>query len=392
MLWLPLSATTALSAGGAGSRRGAATTAAAPSTLQSLHAAELFTVETESSPKPSPRVQRTSLDTLLQTCHSKRAVFLGEHHDAPSDHLLQAALIRAVRPSRGAMAIGLEAVQWRFQPALDAYVAGELSENELEAAVQWRTRWAWPFEACAPIFRACRELTAAGLPTPLLALNADSEDWARVVQGGFPSLERTALSRYVPDAQGFSSFGGTAAFETYVSSTVRPSYETQPMRISRRTPDGQQLELDIPFPNFFLGRLLWDEAMASAAAAWCTAHPRGLLVGLLGTEHVKFGCGVPGRCGRQIGGIGAVATVLLNPTAADTTDAAPLARALRSDGRVDFAGYTLQLRFAAADGDGAPPVLDAAASDRVAAFAAAQTHSPSSAVLGLADFLLFSAR
>ena len=94
------------------------------------------------------------------------------------------------------------------------------------------------------------------------------------------------------------------------------------MRISRRTPDGRQLEIDILFSNFFLGRILWDEAMASAVAAWCAAHPQGLLVGLIGTEHVRFGCVVPGRCGRQLGGISAVATVLLNPTAADTTDAA----------------------------------------------------------------------
>ena len=42
---------------------------------------------------------------------------------AQADHKLQAALIRAVRPGRGAMAVGLEAVQRKFQPALDAYVA-----------------------------------------------------------------------------------------------------------------------------------------------------------------------------------------------------------------------------------------------------------------------------
>ena len=48
----------------------------------------------------------------------------------------------------------------------------------------------------------------------LLALNADSEDWAWVVQGGFPGLKPVALSRYVPDTQGFSTFGKTVVYET----------------------------------------------------------------------------------------------------------------------------------------------------------------------------------
>eukprot|EP00962_Isochrysis_galbana_P008650 scaffold2415_cov111-Isochrysis_galbana.AAC.4 len=51
------------------------------------------------------------------------AVFLGEHHNAAQDHALQTALLTEMRrrqPTRE-MAVGLEAVQRRFQPALDAY-------------------------------------------------------------------------------------------------------------------------------------------------------------------------------------------------------------------------------------------------------------------------------
>lgn len=348
-----------------------------------LSAAEAYMVVTHSSPKFSPRAQRVRAETFILTCKGKRAVFLGEHHDALADHLLQAALIRAVRPSRGTMAVGLEAVQRRFQPALDAYITGELHDDELEAAIEWRTRWSWPFDVCMPLFHACRELTAAGMPTPLLALNVDSEDWRRVVVGGLSSLERATLSRYVNDVQGSGSFATTTAFQEYISYVLHPSYAIQPMRILRRTSTGQQLEIDIPFGNYLSGRLLWDEAMASAAASWCKAHPRGLLLGLVGSDHVKFGCGVAGRCARQLGGMGAVTTVLLNPTAADTTDAALVRSPTRgSDGRIEFTDYALQLPFT--------DLMSSAATDRAAAFAAAQTRSPSSAVLGLADFLLFS--
>ena len=178
------------------------------------------------------------------------------------------------------------------------------------------------------------------------------------------------------------------AYAEYVSRFLRPSYAQTPMRISRKRTgaDGQQTveTIDLPFTNYFLGRQLWDEGMATAAASWCVANPQGLMLGLLGSEHVAYSCGVPARCARQLGGVQSVASVLLNPdpNVAAETAVAGVVRAMPargSDGRVDFGGsYTLQLPFAAAD------------VDRAAAFAAAQTHSPTSDVLALADFLLFA--
>ena len=409
-----------------------AASAATDTATTQLEAAQVYAVLTDSSPKlSSPYVKR--VDTIIDTCiRGKRAVFLGEHHDSLVDHLLQAELIRTVRPSCCAMAVGLEAVQQQYQPALDAYVAGNLREDELEAAVQWRTRWSWSFDAFVPVLRICRELTVErGLPTQLLALNVDSEDWRQVVTGGFPNLAPAAFARYVPDPRGFESFAATAAYTEYVSRVLRPSYAQTPMRIRRRrtSTDGQQgvETIDIPFANYFLGRQLWDEGMATAAASWCAAHPQGLMIGLLGSEHVAYGCGVPARCARQLGGVRSVATLLLNPDPYVGADLAepnvagvmrtPPARG--SNGRVDLGDlYTLQLPFAVADmaddvwardatqqqarlqGGVSPSAAysrrsdpgreDRAAEDRAAAFTAAQTCSPSSGVLALADFLLFS--
>ena len=58
---------------------------------------------------------------------------------------------------------------------------------------------------------------------------------------------------------------------------------------------GEILEKDMSFRNFFSGRILWDESMALNAHAWTTANPNGLIVGLVGADHVKFNKGIPGR-------------------------------------------------------------------------------------------------
>lgn len=354
-------------------------------------AAASYAVVADSSPRLSPRVQQTPPDNIVEKLRGKRAVFLGEHHNSGPDHQLQAALIRKLRPTRSSMAVGLEAVQQRFQPFLDAYVGGEISEQELETAVEWKKRWFWPFEQYLPVFRACRELTASGRPTPLLALNVDSEDLSKVEAGGLPALDQAVLSRYVPDREGFAAFSATRAFREYVGYVVRPSYDMHAqMGILRNTITGQQLAEDMTFRNFYSGRILWDEAMSSRSAKWLNENPDGLLIGLIGSDHVKFGCGVPARCARQIGSRSAVATVMLNPGVIDTSDNFRANVPTRGGGMATFEDFTLQLRFSPVSGDGGPPMAGAAPDDRQKAFAMSQTRDANDAVLSLADFLIFS--
>ena len=85
----------------------------------------------------TPSVAAVAADSSVDALAQKRAVFLGEHHDAAADHLLQAEVIARVRRRVGAqpLAVGFEGVQKRFQPQLDAYAAGRLTEAQLRVAV-----------------------------------------------------------------------------------------------------------------------------------------------------------------------------------------------------------------------------------------------------------------
>lgn len=275
------------------------------------------------------------------------ALWLGEHHNALRDHNLQAKFIRSIYDERqksgitAPVAIGLEQVQLQFQPALDDYIAGKISADEMKGKVDWEKRWFWPFEVYEPIFETARELKL-----PLIALNVNSEDLAEVERAGLPGLPRTRMQQYIKDPQGFADFARPQEYRDYVQYVIAPSYDLhQQMGLLRRTISGQMLDEDMSFRNFFSGRILWDESMASSAHSWVQSNPGGLMIGLVGADHVKFRNGVPGRFARMGGGSMSCTSVMLNPTLIDTRPSGSVANIKGSDSSLNPDGITLQLRY-----------------------------------------------
>ena len=281
------------------------------------------------------------------------------------------------------MAVGLEAIQRRFQPVLDDYLAGTIDLKQLEQQTEWSTRWTWPFANYVPVFEAARLNNFE-----LLALNADSEDLGVVEMSGLAGLPNTTLAKYIPDRRVFADFTNTTAFREYIAYVVAPSYRShKEMGILRQTISGQRLKEDMPFKNFYSGRMLWDNSMANTGAVWTRENPAGLLVSIVGADHVKFGGGVPNRYAYAAGlELDKVRTVILNPSAVDT--AGPQLETLKADAPVPL---TLQIRFAAAAGDGGIPVIGGDAVVDVAAAARVKQVRPGSRVLPFSDVLWLSA-
>lgn len=327
-----------------------------------------YIVRGDSSPALQPTLEAIDGRRAVDALAKARGVFLGEHHDSAADHATQAQLIRLLA-SRRRCCVGLEAVQQQFQPALDAYSRGDISAQEMRRSVRWDERWVWPFERYEPVFEACR---SKGVK--LLATNVDSEDLARVEVGGYKNLDKAALNRYVPNKSLFVQFANTSAYREYVRYVIEPSYDAHAsMGILRTTITGQQLEKDMPFDNFYSGRMLWDSSMANTAADWCRDHPNDLFIGLIGADHVKFGCGVPARFALALDvDVDLVKSVLLNPTPYDTSRNILISRSAASE----VPRFVLQIRFAATPSQ--------------ATANARQTAQPDQIVLPLCDFLWFS--
>jgi len=129
-------------------------------------------------------------------------LWLGEHHNSESDHNLQAGLIQALHDKRSKskyvsskpLSIGLEQVQIQFQPILDQFIDGKISEERMLHYVQWERRWFWSYAKYRPVFQLARELKI-----PLIALNVNSEDMNLVEKNGLPGLSKKQLSSYIHD-------------------------------------------------------------------------------------------------------------------------------------------------------------------------------------------------
>lgn len=246
---------------------------------------------------------------------SADTIWLGEHHEAANDREIQAGIIAAVavakatrmsqQQQRPCVGVGLEAVRAEFQPALDAFVAGELGENleGLRKAAKWDDHWPFPISSYASVLDMCRELAL-----PLVALGASSDELRAVERDGLAALDETGWRHLsLPEgAATLASFSSTSAFHRYSIDVLVPS-----LRPANDAPTSS-------FANHFCSRILWDESMAARAADWVETR-RDLdptLVVLAGAEHVTFGCGAPARCARRLGAAGnrfAARSVLLNP-------------------------------------------------------------------------------
>ena len=106
---------------------------------------------------------------------------------------------------------------------------------------------------------------------------------------------------------------------------------------------------DMSFTNFFSGRILWDESMASNAYKWTKANAGGLMIGLVGADHVKFQGGITGRYQRMAQDQNlSCNSVILNPTLIDTRPSGSVSmesNVASAASTLGDNGLSLQLRY-----------------------------------------------
>ena len=82
-----------------------------------------------------------------------------------------------------------------FQPVLDRYLAGEITEQQLREQTEYDTRWGFDWEFYAPILRYARDKQIS-----LIAINTPEEITHKVAESGIESLEKSDY-RSIPPAQ-----------------------------------------------------------------------------------------------------------------------------------------------------------------------------------------------
>ncbi|PSN16344.1 iron-regulated protein, partial [filamentous cyanobacterium CCP5] len=215
-------------------------------------------------------------------------IYLGEQHDSQADHDAQLAIIAALYAENSDLAIALEMFQRPFQPVIDRYLAGEISEVELVEQTEYEQRWGFPWEYYAPVLRF-----AKAHQLPVLALNAPSEITRQVAREGLDSLEANDF-RYIPLAADIDT--SNADYRAFVQEAF----------------GAHGSHGDFNFDHFFAAQVVWDETMAAAIADFKTKSPDTTVIVLAGSGHVIYGYGIPSRVDRRLGPELNQTTVLLN--------------------------------------------------------------------------------
>jgi uncharacterized iron-regulated protein len=197
-------------------------------------------------------------------------------------------IIEALYAENPDLAIALEMFQRPFQPAIDRYLAGEITEAELVAQTEYLERWGFPWEFYAPFLRF-----AQANELPVLALNAPSE-----------------ITRQI--ARGLGQPGRGTTFATFPPGRHRHQ-QRRLSRICRRPLAAHDGHGDFNLDNFFAAQVTWDETMAMTIADFKTANPDTQVVVLAGNGHVIYGHGIPDRVQRRLGDDLAQQIVVLNP-------------------------------------------------------------------------------
>ncbi|WP_240936016.1 ChaN family lipoprotein [Billgrantia bachuensis] len=261
-------------------------------------------VRADTCPDPGqwyqPGGERLDSAALFAELAGRDVVMLGEQHDRIDHHRWQLHVLAGLHALRPELAIGLEMLPREAQPALDAWVAGELDEAAFLEASDWYGAWGFDPELYLPILHFARLQRV-----PLVALNVTPELRERLVEEGWQA---------VPEAE---RFGISAPAE------APPDYRERLAAIHAQhanSGDNEGLE------RFIAAQLVWDRAMAAGLAR--AAGEAELVVGLIGQGHLQYGHGVP----HQLADLGVEDPVSLLPWTAGDGECEPqpagLARAM----------------------------------------------------------------
>jgi uncharacterized iron-regulated protein len=237
----------------------------------------------------------SSLEAIVAAMGHHDVVFVGETHDDPTAHMLEAELLRrawrryAAPDSAGAdprtLALSLEFFPRDVQPILDEYLGGLITEESfLDAGRPW-PRYETDYR---PLVELAKE---KGID--VIAANAPRRYVRRVSLHGRESLD--ALSPWALEKLPPLPYGEPS--EAYRDQWIRTMAEVMEQE---GTKCGVPVE-DAPAPpgshaamgNQLDSQVLWDATMAWWVSHHLGSRPDALVLHMVGGFHVARGTGIP---------------------------------------------------------------------------------------------------
>lgn len=216
--------------------------------------------------------RKLTFSELMQQLKDKRAVFVAEKHDRYDHHLNQLAILRAMYTQNPQLAIGVEWFQQPFQPVVDDYLAGKITETDLLRQTEYYQRWRYDYRMLRPVMEF-----AKANKLPVIALNASAEITSKISREGLKGLSE-AESRQIP-------------------ATIHPPPEKYRAYLEGIFKDhmGGHGNLE----NFIQVQRTWDETMAMNTVNYLKANPEHRMVVFAGSGHLGRGA-IPNDVARTL--------------------------------------------------------------------------------------------
>ncbi len=210
--------------------------------------------------------------SLFEQLSAQSVVLLGERHDRLDHHRWQLEVLRKLQARGVELTLALEMFPRRVQPALDAWVRGELTEAQFLERSDWDRVWRFDPALYMDVFRFARDHNI-----PMQAVNVDATLTREVGRVGFdavPVTSREGVSKPAEPAPAYSDWLGNIHSMHLVGSRAERDSDEQ-----RR--------------YFIEAQLTWDRAMAEGIRDALAQSPDRVVVALIGSGHLRYGHGVP---------------------------------------------------------------------------------------------------
>lgn len=240
---------------------------------------------------------------VVDALAKRRVVLLGEAHDQADHHRWQLHMTAALHARTPNLVLAFEMFPRSVQPALDDWVAGKLTEKQFLEASRWNEVWGLDPRLYMPLFDFARlqriPMVAANVARALVR-RTSSEGWAAI-----PQAQREGVGDPAPATPAYRDmlFESFAMHRQGDGGPKSAQAEAKPGAEDLRSPE---------FLRFVDSMQLWDRAMAEAIAARA-AQSGTLVVGIMGSGHLRNGFGVP----HQLRALGIADPAVLLPWEAD---------------------------------------------------------------------------
>jgi uncharacterized iron-regulated protein len=264
----------------------------------------------------------SDFEAMLAELARADVVFVGEQHDDPNTHRLEAAILQGLLRRDTRATVSLEMFERDVQSLVDGYLARTIPEGEfLKQSRPW-PRYATDYRSLVEIARANG--------WPVIASNVPRKYASAVAKGGLaaldalPPAERALIARDIqcPFDTYFDRFAET------MNSHPMPGTEEQTAEERRAMNE-----------RYYFSQCIKDETMAESIAAELerTGRSPGPVVHYNGAFHSDFGSGAVQRVRRRLPGRRVVVTTMLPVGNIDTV--APEGGDAK---RADYVVYTVK--------------------------------------------------